>query len=407
MVYFKAVTKQVFSQDREHWQPLIEGMYRRFNPAKLADIDKILQKYKGEESTLFKELCKKYITTLSEGDPQVVLCDWGERAADTEPEAESSGSEDGDEEESDSSPSSESCSKEAPSPKRQVSERRVETPPAGAAKTPVRDRGTRRSPASRPRSARRHREESRRQRDRPRQGAEAHREADRRSRRYSRRAPRRSEERLRAKLCPREEARPQGQRGDREGAARRDRSGAAERSQRLHIRRRLNSNLSDRLLRPDLGLRIQRLNDRLQGAKRAGDQQRQRSRSTEGRPSNGPRSPAPDSPRDLKPREEANGSEEKRSPEEELSTNKGNVRSPSRQKESNGLLIASCEALNAFVSAAPRVDAFVSDSTTSLDVQVEFGGKVIPFRVPSSMTVGDLAHMYGQWMDTVSSHLAP
>jgi len=83
-VYHKALEMYVFKKGPKVWQPLIEAMYRRFNPAKLETLKDILQKYKGDEAGLFKALCNKYVPTLSEGDAPLELCDW--TAAESEEE---------------------------------------------------------------------------------------------------------------------------------------------------------------------------------------------------------------------------------------------------------------------------------------------------------------------------------
>merc|ERR1712113_235278 len=42
------------------WRPKIEDMYRRYNPAKLKEIDALLAKYAGKEAELYHALCEKY-----------------------------------------------------------------------------------------------------------------------------------------------------------------------------------------------------------------------------------------------------------------------------------------------------------------------------------------------------------
>lgn len=42
------------------WRPIIEDMYRRFNPAKLPELDGILAKYSGNAAELYRALCEKY-----------------------------------------------------------------------------------------------------------------------------------------------------------------------------------------------------------------------------------------------------------------------------------------------------------------------------------------------------------
>lgn len=44
----------------ESWRDLIEMMYRRFNPEKLAEMDRILEKYRGNEADLYAALLEKY-----------------------------------------------------------------------------------------------------------------------------------------------------------------------------------------------------------------------------------------------------------------------------------------------------------------------------------------------------------
>jgi len=83
-VYHKALEMYVFNKRPKVWQPLIEAMYRRFNPAKLETLKDILKKYEGDEAGLFKALCNKYVKTLREEDPPLELCDW--TAAESEDE---------------------------------------------------------------------------------------------------------------------------------------------------------------------------------------------------------------------------------------------------------------------------------------------------------------------------------
>lgn len=45
----------------DYWRNVMEGMYRRFNPEKLQDLDNILAKYRGSEPVLYQALCEKYM----------------------------------------------------------------------------------------------------------------------------------------------------------------------------------------------------------------------------------------------------------------------------------------------------------------------------------------------------------
>lgn len=42
------------------WRPIIEEMYRRYNPTKLSELSSILDKYRGNEADLYRALCEKY-----------------------------------------------------------------------------------------------------------------------------------------------------------------------------------------------------------------------------------------------------------------------------------------------------------------------------------------------------------
>ena len=53
---------------RRDWLPSIEGMYKRFNPTKLNDIQRILEKYTGSEAAMYLALCDKYIPQLKAED---------------------------------------------------------------------------------------------------------------------------------------------------------------------------------------------------------------------------------------------------------------------------------------------------------------------------------------------------
>eukprot|EP00974_Lingulodinium_polyedra_P080572 7805379-Lingulodinium_polyedra.AAC.1 len=70
----QAVRWFMYRNKQRTWKFLFETMYRCFNPAKLAELDTILHKYRTFEAKLYRALCDKYIPTIDAGTLQE-LCD--------------------------------------------------------------------------------------------------------------------------------------------------------------------------------------------------------------------------------------------------------------------------------------------------------------------------------------------
>mmetsp|Transcript_79397 Transcript_79397/g.200597 ORF Transcript_79397/g.200597 Transcript_79397/m.200597 type:complete len:501 (-) Transcript_79397:7-1509(-) len=63
------------SHGEDHWQRLIESMYQRYNPEKLQELDRILEKYRGREEELYHALREKYEKDAP--PPGMPLPPWG------------------------------------------------------------------------------------------------------------------------------------------------------------------------------------------------------------------------------------------------------------------------------------------------------------------------------------------
>lgn len=56
-----------------NWRPLIEAMYRRFNPDKLHNIDVLLAKYSGHEAQMYQALVNKYLPNSRPEDVAITV----------------------------------------------------------------------------------------------------------------------------------------------------------------------------------------------------------------------------------------------------------------------------------------------------------------------------------------------
>lgn len=59
------------------WRPNIVALYQRFNPAKLPEVDRILEKYAGAEEQLHAALHEKYLAPLQSSFQETVLRNGG------------------------------------------------------------------------------------------------------------------------------------------------------------------------------------------------------------------------------------------------------------------------------------------------------------------------------------------
>lgn len=75
-MYDKVCRKYVFCLDEQQWRPLIIEMYKCFNPVKLTELDRVLDKYRGSEPALYRALCDKYLQALTKDGPVLNINVW-------------------------------------------------------------------------------------------------------------------------------------------------------------------------------------------------------------------------------------------------------------------------------------------------------------------------------------------
>ena len=66
------MSAQATDGDTEFWRQKFRQFYSVHNPAKLQDVERLLQKHKGKEASVFAILHKKYPTAAGDMDAPIV-----------------------------------------------------------------------------------------------------------------------------------------------------------------------------------------------------------------------------------------------------------------------------------------------------------------------------------------------